>query len=326
VADAVYVRDGNEWRQTADAAVSVREVWQLSDGRAAVYAGRDTGGSGTKQDFTTDGHYTMPKASGFVGISGSKAYWDHSANNVSFRKVNDRDFYLGTFVGDTASGDASCVVNLNNLPRRDIVLSRDGFKSVLVGTPAAGGFGYPVNLGGSLVFELTSTSEAQKVDALSTDGFAVAANWIVEGDVRVISDGAGSNPDFTIGVANGTHASEFQTVGEFVALHLDGNAVDIFAESDDGSTDVAPTDTTVNYSEGSEVANRFHFLLDGRNPSDVQVYVDGVLVLGATVFTLAAAVGPLFLVVHLEKTSSADVYKIAVDDLNVRFMEQDSTS
>jgi hypothetical protein len=326
MADATYVRDWDEYRQTADAAVSAREVWQLADGRAAVYAENATGASGDRADFWTADHYTMPKASGFVALSGNPAYWDHSANNVTYRKANDRDFLVGTFVGDWGSGDASCVVNLNNEPRYDIDLVRDAFLSVLAGTPAAGGFGYPVRLGGSLVFELTATAEAQKVDALSVDGFATGANAIVTGAFRVLSDGAGSAPDVSLGVANGTHATDADSITESLFVHLNGNDVNVYAESDDGTTEVAATDTTVDYTEGGAKAQQVEFWMDMRNPADVQVYVNGSLVLGSTVFDVDAAVGPWFLLAHVEKTSAADVYKIAVDWLRVRYQEQDSVS
>lgn len=326
LSDAVYVRNFDEWRQTADTAISVREVWQLSDGRAAVYAANVTGASGEKADFKTVNHFTMPKASGFVALSGGRAYWDHSANTVSYRKVADRDFYLGRFVGDAASGDASCVVNLNADPPYDVDLARDAFKSILAGTPAAGGFGYPVRLGGAMVLELTATNEAQKVDALSVDGWAPNANWIAEFLIRVNSDGAGATPDFNVGIASATHATDADSIAEHLLAHLDGNAVDIKLQSKDGSTTVAATDTTIDYTEGSDKGQQFEVWFDARNPADVQCYVNGSLVLGSTAFNLAAAVGPLFLLAHLEKTASTDVYKVAVDAARVRFMEQDSVS
>lgn len=326
MADAVYVRNFDEWRQTADTAISVREVWQLSDGRAAVYAANVTGASGEKADFKTVNHFTMPKASGFVALSGGRAYWDHSANNVSYRKVADRDFYVGRFVGDAASGDASCVVNLNADPPYDVDLARDCAQSVLVGTAAAGGFGYPVRLGGAQAFELTATNEAQKVDALSVDGWATGANWIVELAFRVISDGAGTVVDASLGVANATHATDADAITEHLLVHLDANATAIKLQSKDGVTTVAATDTTTTYVEGSAKASQVEVWFDARNPADVQCYVNGVLVLAATVFNVSSATGPWFLLAHLEKTLSTDTYKIAVDWLRVRFMEQDSTS
>jgi hypothetical protein len=107
-----------------------------------------------------------------------------------------------------------------------------------------------------------------------------------------------------------------------VFIHLDGNGTPINVESDDGTTEVAATDTTLDYTEGSEVANRVYFTIDMRNPADVQVYVNGALVLGSTVFNVSAATGPWRLLVHLEKTASTDTYRVAVDELRARFAEQ----
>ena len=75
---------------------------------------------------------------------------------------------------------------------------------------------------------------------------------------------------------------------------------------------------TADYAEGSALANRVEVWFDGRTPADPQVYVDGVNVLPASVFSMAAASGPLYLLAHLEKTSSTDTYKVAVDWLRVR--------
>lgn len=302
-------------------AVSTGEVWQLETGEAAYYDGPPVS-AGTRVRFKTRGTGVLTKTAGFVALAGNRAYWDHSANAVSYRKVNDRDFYLGRFAEDAASGDTVCKITLNIDPRYDLDLARDAFNSVLVGTPAAGGFGYPVQLGGSLVFELTATSEAQKVDALSVAGFAVGANAIVEGAFRVLSDGGSGSQDVSIGVASGTHASDFESVAEFLALHLDGNTTDINVESDDGTTDVAPTDSTVDYTEGTALTNRVEVWFDLRDPTDVQVYLNGSLVLGSTTFTLSAAAGPLYLIVHVEKASGTDTYKLACDWLRARFMEQ----
>jgi hypothetical protein len=47
-----------------------------------------------------------------------------------------------------------------------------------------------------------------------------------------------------------------------------------------------------------------------------------VLQLGSTVFNIDAAVGPLFLLAHVEKSSAADTYELALDWLRVRIAEQ----
>jgi predicted RecA/RadA family phage recombinase len=317
-AEAIYRQDGDVIDYTPAADVSAGEVIQLRDGRAGV-APVDIA-SGVLGCLQVCGIVRLLKTASICILDGGKVYWDHSANKAHFKAVNDRDFYVGAAVGDSLV-DGTVDVALNVEPRYIIDLARDATISALAGTPAAGGFGYPVMLGGGTVLEITATNEAQKVDAMSVAGFAVGAKAIVEGAIRVISDGGSGAQDFSIGAASGTHATDFETVAEFVALHLDGNVTAINAESDDGTTDVAPTDTTKVYAEGSDVAKRVEFWMDFRNSSDVQIYIDGVLVLGATVFTLAAAAGPLFLIAHLEKTATTDVYKVCVDWLRARLAQ-----
>lgn len=320
--DAVRVREWDEQRLTAAASVATGEIWQTPDGKAAVYQGLNAGNSGDRVEFSKSGHFTMTKATGFVALRGGRAYWDHSANNVNYKKVNDRDFYVGRFVDDAASTDTTCVVDLNADPPYDIDLNVSAFATTLVGTAAAGAFGYPVVLGGSRILELTATNEAQKVDLLSVDGFSKSANAIIECVFRVLSDGAGTVVDCNIGVANGTHASDADSITESVFVHLDANNTNINVESDDGTTEVAATDTTLDYTEGAAVANRVEFWIDMRDPADVQIYVNGALVLGSTVFNVDAATGPLFLLAHLEKSSSTDTYKIAIDRFCAHYMEQ----
>ncbi len=63
-------------------------------------------------------------------------------------------------------------------------------------------------------------------------------------------------------------------------------------------------------------------MMDMRDPTDVQIYIDGVLVLGATVFNVNVAVGPWFLLAHVEKTASTDTYELAVDKLRAWTSEQ----
>lgn len=294
----------------------------MPDGRAAYYYSRFAAASGSTAQFSTTGIVTMTKTAGVVLLDGGRAYWDHSANAVTFRKVNDRDFYLGRIVGDAASADTTCAVNLNVNPSYDYDLMTDPMVSVLVGTPAAGGFGYPVQIGGCVVLELSATSEAQKVDLLGADGFAIGANAIVEGAFRVLADSSGSAPDFSIGLANGTHASDADSITESLFIHLNGNDVNIYAESDDGTTEVNATDTTIDYTEGSTNTERVEFWFDLRNPSSVKLYLNGVARLTSTTFNMSAATGPLRLLAHLEKTSAADTYKIAVDWLRARTAEQ----
>ena len=320
--DAEYVRGKDEMRITAAAAISPGEVRQLADGRAAVYTASVGAASGDLVKENTTGQYTMTKTASVVLLDGQRAYWDHSANSVTFRTVNDRDFYLGRIVGDAASADTTCVVNINVDPAYDIDVKTCPFLSVPTGTQAVGAFGFPRRLGGANSIELTATNEAQCIDLLSVDRVAVGANPIVEAEIRIPANGSTSAVDFNIGLANGTSTTDADAITESVFFHIDGGALDIFAESDDGTTEVAATDTTVNATEGSAVANRLHLMIDARDPASVKLYIDGVRVLSATTFVLTAATGPLGLLVHLEKTSSTATGRVVIDRLTLRTAEQ----
>lgn len=321
MADGVFVREGALSTPLSAAAVAIGELWQLGDGRAYVHESLAAADSNTRIRMRADGVWTLQKATGVVLLDGARAYWDHSANKITYCKNNDRDFYAGRVVGDASSNDNTVQVELNIDPPYDIDLYRSAFNTTFTGTRSLTGLRLD-QFGGSTRMALGATSEAQCVDLFSVDRFDLAANPIVEFGFRVISDGAGTNTDVSLGVANGTHASDADSIAESVFIHLDGNNTQINAESDDGTTEVAATDTTADYTEGSAVANIVHCVMDLRTITDILIYVNGAQVLDATTFTLAAATGPLGLLAHVEKSSSTDTYELALDYLRVRYMEQ----
>ena len=319
--EAYYKQEGWQRDYTPAANTTGGTVIQLADGLAGVMV------SDTDADklgaVRVAGHFTVDKTSGVAILDGGQVFWDHSANTATYRQVSDRDFYLGTAVGDAASAATSLVVDLNRKASYKVDFSQDAAaNSVIVGTAAAGGFGYPIRKGGSNTFLVTSTNEAQKVDLLSVQGWATGANSIVEGAFRVVSDGSGTATDVSLGCASATNATDADSIAESVFIHLNGNEANIYAESDDGTTEVAATDTTIDYTEGSALANRVEFWMDFRDPADVQIYINGALVLGSTVFNVSAAAGPWFLLAHVEKTASTDTYELAVDWLRVRTSEK----
>ena len=325
MSDANYLRGRDEVRLTAAAALDPGQIIQLADGRAGVLQSASGVASGDRVNITTVGQFTVVKATGVVLLDGGRAYWDHSANAVTYKKVNDRDFCLGRIVGDAASADTSCVVNLNVDPPADIDLLRDGALSVATGTSAAGGFGLPQVYGGSRALTLTATSEVQCVDMLSVDRVALSSNPIAEFIIRLGANGSTSAVDLDFGLANGTSTSDAGAITESAFFHVDGGALDIFASSDDGTTEVNETDTTVDITAGSAVANRFEFWLDARDPSNVKYYINAAEVLSATanLGNIALATGPLGLLVILEKTTgTATAGPVYVDRAELRIMEQ----
>lgn len=321
MADAIFNHAANETRITLASALGAGEIWQLKDGRAAFYDSQVAASSGDKLYIRTDGQITVTKTNGVVILDGAPVYWDHSANSATYRANNDRDFFLGTAVGDWASGDTQMLVNINVQPSYLVDLARDAFITSITGTQALNGLAL-LRRGAAHNFVLSSTNEAQKLDALSVNGFAPGANAIVEGAFRVVSDGAGTAVDANLGIASATHATDADSIAEHLFVHLDANNTNINIQSKDGTTTVAATDTTTDYTEGSALSTRVEFWFDLRDPADIQCYINGALVLGSSTFRLDNAVGPLFLLAHVEKTASTDTYELALDWLRVRIAEQ----
>lgn len=323
MAESTYAGSRNETSLSLAAAANAGEVRQLPDGRAAAMRGLTAGSSGTERSFGDSAKVVLAKGATYSLLDGGRAYWDHSANAVHYKKVGDRDFYLGRVIGDAALADTECTVDLNCREEwdYDIDLLRDAYATAPVGTQALGGFLPPQRNGGAIHLLLDATNEAQKCDALSVDTFSKNANAIIEGQFRVVNDGGAGAQDFSIGIASATHATDADSIANHLLLHLDGGATAINAQSKDGTTTVAATDTTKTYTEGSSLAERKEFWLDLRNPADPQLYIDGVNVLPAVTFDLSGAGSEFKLLAHLEKTASTDVYEVAIDRLCARFQE-----
>lgn len=320
MADATFLRAQSPHLITVTSAVSAGEIRQGPDGLAYYLnspSGASSGDANVK--FTDNGQVTVTKTSGVVFLDGGRVYWDHSANSATFKRNNDRDFYLGRSVGDAASTDTTCTVKLNipEFAGYDYDLIRDSYVTALVGTQALGGFGL-YERGGARKIVISSTNEAQKADALARGGFATAANAIIEGAFTVVDDGSGTAVDISMGIANATHATDADSITDSVFIHLNANDVNIYAESDDGTNEVNATDSTIDYTAGTRV----EFWLDMRNPADIQMYLDGVLILPFTTFNVSASTATWKLFFHVEKTSSTDTYEIDLDFLKARLAEQ----
>lgn len=296
---------------TPATALTAGDIVGINGQAAIVHSDIAAGDLGAVACPTGSAVYEVRKAANVVILDGGRVYWDPVSETASFRRLTAGALYLGLAVGDYAATAATLLVRVNAVPEYLVDIAEDPVDSEIVltaGTPQLR------RLGGAHSLKFSATAEAQKVDLLSKDGFAPDAGVIVEFAVEVVDNGDAAAPDFNIGVANGTHASDADAITESCFVHIDGNALDIKAESDDGATEVAATDTTVDYAEGT----RFEGWIDLRNPADIQIYINGVLVLPDTVFRLDAATGPMKLIAHLEKTSDDTPGEFHVDWLRAR--------
>lgn len=317
--EANYIQEGESLDFTPATAMVPGQVVQLPDGRAGVV--NDAIAAAAKGSVSVCGVYEIAKTTSMVILDGGRVYWDYSANAAYFKKVDDRDFYVGIAIGDAAATATTMRVAFNVAPVYVSDLARDTYLTVPVGTQALGGFLPPQRNGGSLTLNITATSEAQKVDALALAGFATGANAIIEGAFRIPTAGSGSASDYNLGIATGTHATDADSITNYLFIHLDGASTNINAQSKDGTTTVASTDTTTDFVAGGALTNRVEFWMDTRDPTDVQIYVEGVLVLASTVFAIAAGTNTWYLLAHLEKTTGTETAVMAVDFLRARIQE-----
>lgn len=311
---------------TAAAAVASGEVWQMPNGRAAVYKGQNAAEANDLTSWCDEGKATVVKTTSQVWIKGAPIWWDHSANAATCNEPlgsSDRDFYLGCAVEDVASATATGEVDLNKLPSYIIDSTRDNGDTAIIKTVVGSTTVEVPNViqqGGMLRFNFGTTAEAQKVDWISERGFAIGSNWVAEILFELVTAADNAAVDINFGVASGGHDTDFDAVAEFAVFHLDGDDLNVDVQSDDGITDVAITDSTTDIVAGTPM----RFTLDGRNIDNVKFYINGAETNAATtdLGDIGAGAGPLFAIIHAEKTSddSPLVFKARI---RVRTMQQD---
>lgn len=320
---AQFYRVWDSVLKTLSEAVNAGDLHQLRDGRAG-YMGNTSannlasaGNVGDQRQFQCSGQVTLAKAPGIALLDGGRAYWQRANGYVSYvPSTNSRDFYVGRVVGDAAGAAASVVVNLNVHPPYDLDLAVKPFTQAPVLT--AGSPSITRN-GGAHLLKLDATNEAEKIDALSDDGFATAACGIVEAVVKVVADDSSTNGVFSIGIASGTHATAFTSIANYLGIQIKNHDGKIYALSKaTGGVTVAPTDTTIAYVVGTP----FEIWLDLRKPTACAVYVNGVQVLTATIFDVSASAAAWYALAHLVKAASTDTFQVQVNRLTTRLAEQ----
>lgn len=300
---------------TPAAGYAAGEVIQLPDGRAGVVQGLSARVENDPASLQTSGQVTLAKTASVVILDGDPLYWDRSAGTATpLRAVAGADFPIGVAIGDATSAATTVVCDLNKKPVYTIDALRDPTETAIVltaGSPAL------TMRPGQAEITFSATAEAQKVDILSLHSIPTSIPFIVEGRMAIYDIGDNAALDINVGLANGTHATDADEITESVFLHWDSPGLSILAESDDGTTEVAAADTLVDAVDNTY----FDFRIDCRDLTDIQIYINGVNVLPASVFKLDAATGPMKLLAHLEKTSDNTTADVRIAHLAIRAMD-----
>ena len=176
---------------------------------------------------------------------------------------------------------------------------------------------------------VTESDEANGVLKLAFDAVAEAALavWrqtaksfdidkkpIFECRLAIFDIGDNAALDINFGMADGTHATDFDSIAAYAAFHLNGNDLSLFCHSDDGTTDTAEIDTTTDLVD--DAYNNFK--IDFADKSDVKFYLNDARVASGTTFDMSAFSGRLMPIVHVEKTSDNTTADVRVDRIRVQ--------
>lgn len=287
---------------TPEAAVAAGDVVRLADGRVAIaFSAIAAGILGAAYD---SGLFRIVKAAVAL-LPGQIAWWDISAAKITHEL--DGDFPVGIVTADAAAAGTTALVDLNVHRLNDIDLTVETHFT----SEATDGLGV-VRTRGIETLAFDAVAEVAQAALISRGTILPEGGPILEAIAAIYNIGDDAALDIDIGLASGSHATDFEAVVSFATFHLDGAALDLKVQSDDGTTDVAAVDTTVNL-----VDDTYVFLqIDARDLADVKFYVNGIRVNAATTFAVKAATA-LYAIAHMEKTSNDTVADLRVKAMRV---------
>ena len=301
---AIYAEPADVVRFTALEALSSGDIVELPDGRLGVVQGLEPLTAGDLGTAAIAGHFRIEKTASVVMLAGQEAYYLPATEKISYAQANG--IPCGIVLEDAAASASTVLVDLNAVKRYAIDSRMPFWTTTAVNQTAA----YTLLPGGAVQLAIDNGNEAGKAAMLSVATIDVDDSPVLEGRVAIY-DASDNTVDINFGLASGDHATDFETIAAFAALQVDGGSLSINAHSDDGTTDVAPVDTTVDYVDDTY----FHFMIDARDKTSVKLYVNGARVLSESTFSLSAYSSALAAIAHVEKTTGTATADIRIDFL-----------
>jgi len=240
---------------------------------------------------------------------------------------------------EAASGDGSVIEvlrqveadDLDNLGAIDgnIVIDDDFIGDWPAAATAIDGHGYAWSKTETNGLGVISSDEANGVLKFSFDAVAEAATAtlfmenspididkspIFECILAVFDKGDDAALDIDFGLASDDHATDFEAIATFAAFHLNGNDLSVLCHSDDGTTDTAPVDSTIDLVDDTYA----NFKIDVSDKADVKFFINGTRVLSGSTFDISAYTGALTPIVMVEKTNNDTTADVRCDRIRVQ--------
>lgn len=290
---------------TAPRALVCGEVVELPDGRAGVVAGLAGFAEGDLAAAYVENHYLFAKVADIVLLAGQEVWFVPASNAASYWQSGA--IRVGVCIKDAAASDTTVAVDLNAVKTYAIDTSRGQWTTTAVNQSAD----FTALAGGTLKFAIDNGNEAGKVVLISDETIDVDDKIIMEGRLAIF-DASDNTVDINVGLASADHATDFEAIATFAAIHVDGGSTNILVHSDDGTTDVAPVDSTLDYTDDAYL----HLLVDARDKEDVKIYVNGVLAVpDGTTLAMTAYTSTLHVIAHAEKTTGTATAEVRVEKL-----------
>lgn len=303
----------------ADGDLKVVRLWNAAGTRKMVAAGAVSqyanvyGAAGGKVDDVANEN--------FVGIALEAASGDGSVIEVYTHVQTDAVDNLGDIAGNVVIDDDF----LGDWPAAATALSGQGPYAWTKTETNGLGVISSDEANGVLKFSFDAVAEAATAALyMANSPIDIDKGPIVEFILAVFDIGDDAALDINFGLASDTHATDFDSVGEYIAFHLDGAALDLKAQSEDGATTVAATDTTLNL-----VDNQYaRFKIDCTDKANCKLYAnvdrDGAYarVLSGTTFDMSNYSGTLTPIIHVEKTSNDTTADVRADRCRVQAARQ----
>lgn len=172
--------------------------------------------------------------------------------------------------------------------------------------------------GAAYDLEFDAVAEVADASIRCSANLLASKGATLEADLHMtnIGDNAALDADWGLCTLTDTASvrADIETAADLAMFHMDGNSANILAQSDNGTTDVAPTDTTIDNVTTALSYKKFKTIV--RPSGTVEFWIDGVRALASTVFAVATT-ALLGGIVNIEKTSDDTVAVLRMKRLRI---------
>jgi len=169
------------------------------------------------------------------------------------------------------------------------------------------GLGSTIDQAGAIQLAFDGVAEIAQASIETPVALSITKGITLQARLHMTDSGDNAALDVDWGIANvldGTTRADMDdaSLTRHARFHMNGNSDNILAESDDNTSDVTATDTTIDNDTTAGAVKEF--VLIARPDGSVEFWIDGSQVLSSTTFGVGSAAGLFAAFINLEKTNN----------------------